>query len=292
MALFHQLPSRNDPKDKEWEKLNRAAEERAKSAPTASMPSLSHLTYKDYDEVYEPAEDTFLFLDTLQYEFEKGGFFRDATISNGVERNFVVLEIGCGSGAISVFFRRQWKSRPELMEKMELQSFVTDVNKRALDVALQTEEENSGAGQNDGVEEENSQKKLSSMEAINCDLATPLLSRLESSVDVLLFNPPYVPTDDEEVGCLDISAAWAGGADGRRVIDRAVPQISQLLRPQTGTAYLVTVDDNRPAQLAHLFQQQQQHNSSRDSKQQLFMEPLFRRRARNEYLTIQKIFWG
>jgi hypothetical protein len=76
-----------------------------------------------------------------------------------------------------------------------------------------------------------------------------------------------------------------------RVIDRAVPQISQLLRPQTGAAYLVTVDDNRPAQLAHLFQQQQQ-SSSRDSKQQLSMEPLFRRRARNEYLTIQKIFWG
>ena len=27
----------------------------------------------------------------------------------------------------------------------------------------------------------------------------PLLSRLHGSIDVLLFNPPYVPTDDDEV---------------------------------------------------------------------------------------------
>jgi hypothetical protein len=39
MALFHQLPYRND-KDKEWEKRMRAAQERAKSAPTA-MPFIS-----------------------------------------------------------------------------------------------------------------------------------------------------------------------------------------------------------------------------------------------------------
>lgn len=66
------------------------------------------------------------------------------------------------------------------------------------------------------------------------DLFSPLKHRLRGCVDVILFNPPYVPTSDEEldqaVKCGDVSAAWAGGIDGRRVIDRVLPQVYDLLR--------------------------------------------------------------
>jgi release factor glutamine methyltransferase len=54
-------------------------------------------------------------------------------------------------------------------------------------------------------------------------LALPLLSRLKHSVDVLLFNPPYVPTITDEAedaqGTADIEGSWAGGTNGMQITD-------------------------------------------------------------------------
>ncbi len=46
---------------------------------------------------------------------------------------------------------------------------------------------------------------------------------LSGKVDILLFNPPYVPTESDEVCGNGIEASWAGGVDGREVIDRFIP---------------------------------------------------------------------
>jgi release factor glutamine methyltransferase len=42
-------------------------------------------------------------------------------------------------------------------------------------------------------------------------------------IDILLFNPPYVPTDSEEAlsgqDDANISSAWAGGEDGMQITE-------------------------------------------------------------------------
>lgn len=40
-----------------------------------------------------------------------------------------------------------------------------------------------------------------------------------------VFNPPYVPTPDEEVLRSGIAQAWAGGNRGRVVIDKFLPVV-------------------------------------------------------------------
>ena len=69
-------------------------------------------------------------------------------------------------------------------------------------------------------------------------------NRLEKSIDVLLFNPPYVVTESNELGFGDLRAAWAGGKKGREVMDRLFPLIDFILSP-TGVFYLVCIKPNQ-----------------------------------------------
>jgi hypothetical protein len=84
-----------------------------------------------------------------------------------------------------------------------------------------------------------------------------------------IFNPPYVPTPDDEVvapvlrdgpagdggdegagggagGLGIVAAAWAGGDRGRRVVDRLLPQLGELLSDE-GEAFVIAVQENDPA---------------------------------------------
>lgn len=267
MAEFHRLCSIQDPlPDATWQEYNTAAEALARNECAAVVPFLDHLSYEDFRSVYEPAADTFLLLDALNYELRTAGIF------GGRSDPVIVLEIGCGTGVPSVFVRNHWHddSMAAVCARPPLVSFVTDVNPRSLEVARETAR----------INHQNTRALPHFFESIRCDLASALLPRFAGMVSMLLFNPPYVPTSDDEVGTTGIEAAWAGGKDGRRVIDRAIQPIAQLLEDRTGVAYLVTVDDNQPNELAELFRQ---HG--------LEMRPFMRRRAWNEFLTIQKITW-
>lgn len=64
-----------------------------------------------------------------------------------------------------------------------------------------------------------------SLELVRGDLASPFLGRLNGMVDVLLFNPPYVPTESEEIDGNGIEVSWAGGKDGMEVTNRLLPRI-------------------------------------------------------------------
>lgn len=81
-----------------------------------------------------------------------------------------------------------------------------------------------------------------------CDFNDDYIQQYENSIDILIFNPPYVPTPDEELGSNGIEAAWAGGTNGRIVIDNFLPIVSKLLS-SNGRFYLVVVEENKPKQI-------------------------------------------
>ncbi|KAM3850746.1 methyltransferase N6AMT1 [Diretmus argenteus] len=179
-------------------------------------PVHSHAGRGDFQDVYEPAEDSFLLLDALEQDAEKLQHMSPS----------VCLEVGSGSGVVSAFLSSVVGSSAVYL--------CTDVNPAAAQCTLKTASCNSV-----------------SLQPVITDLVEGLLPRLCGQVDVLLFNPPYVVTPSEEVGSRGVAAAWAGGRRGREVTDRFWPVVTQLLS-EKGLFYLVTIAENRPEEIIHL----------------------------------------
>ncbi|XP_056345165.1 methyltransferase N6AMT1 isoform X1 [Oenanthe melanoleuca] len=164
-----------------------------------------------FRDVYEPAEDTFLLLDALERD---AGRLREA----GVE---ICLEIGSGSGVVSTFLASSILGPSALY-------ICTDINPMAAYCTQETALLNNVH-----------------LQPVITDLVKGLSPRLNGNVDLLLFNPPYVVTPSEEVKSHGIEASWAGGKQGREVMDRVFPLVPDLLSPG-GLFYLVTIKENNP----------------------------------------------
>ncbi|KAL7028778.1 hypothetical protein ACKWTF_005993 [Chironomus riparius] len=194
-------------------------------------PIYSHLSSKDYDNVYEPAEDTFILLDALELELP---FLKS-------HKPLVVAEIGTGSGVVISALSRY----------LDYQSFgfyAIDINKFACDAASRTAKVNNV-----------------NVEVLNMDLLTSFKT---NSIDLLVFNPPYVPTDckshsnipeqtklyddeSEKVFQKDekmLIKSWAGGVDGCEVINRVIFNLNEILAPN-GIFYLLLIKDNKPKKI-------------------------------------------
>ncbi|XP_022927839.1 hemK methyltransferase family member 2-like [Cucurbita moschata] len=167
-------------------------------------------------EVYEPCDDSFALVDALLAD--------RVNLLN--HHPTLCLEVGCGSGYVITSLALMLGK-----EASGTHYIATDINPHATRVTQETLEAH-------GVH----------AELVSTDIAYGLEKRLASSVDVLIVNPPYVPTPEEEVGLEGIASAWAGGENGRSVIDRMLPVADALLSDK-GWLYMVFLEANNPSQI-------------------------------------------
>ncbi len=68
-----------------------------------------------------------------------------------------------------------------------------------------------------------------SLATLICNLADPLVERLQNAIDLIVFNPPYVPTYSSELDMArstrSIESSWAGGHDGMEVTNKLLEEI-------------------------------------------------------------------
>ncbi|PIA17072.1 S-adenosyl-L-methionine-dependent methyltransferase [Coemansia reversa NRRL 1564] len=178
-----------------------------------STPDTRHISRPEYSSVYEPAEDTYLLLDALENdraELQK-------------QQPTICVEIGAGSGCVTAFLG-------QLLDPLTTLIISTDINPAAVDATIETVARNPSP-------------------AVFFQCRTRFLQSLDShlhgNIDILMFNPPYVVTPTTEIDSTDEASAWAGGKNGREVLDKLLPQIPQLLSPD-GRFYLVVIEQNKP----------------------------------------------
>ncbi|SCU87068.1 LAFA_0E04522g1_1 [Lachancea sp. 'fantastica'] len=196
----------------------------------------------DYNKVYEPSEDSFLVLDAL----EKDQPFLTETLGpNSVN---LVCEIGCGSGIVTTFMMQN-----NIPSKYSIY-VPTDVNPWALESTVRTAQRN-----------ECEQQVFS---PVRMNLVHSMRAK---EIDLLVFNPPYVPAetvpaipqdvesskvtpgeDDPPADWLDL--ALLGGDDGMVVTWQLLNNLNTFLSAN-GVAYILFCARNKPQDVARHMQQ-------------------------------------
>lgn len=203
-------------------------------------PSTSHV---DYDRVYEPAEDSYLLLDTLSSANESQ--FLKAHFSNGTSP--LLCEVGTGSGVVLAFVTAHASS---ILGRRDAITLGTDMNGFACTATATTVNTAARA---------HADSTAYFLGAVAADLTTPLR---DGVVDLLIFNPPYVPAPLPDAlrqlpaDGLDsrarfeqdshlLALAYAGGEDGMVVASRLLQDLPRLLSAR-GVAYILLCAQNRP----------------------------------------------
>jgi release factor glutamine methyltransferase len=143
------------------------------------------LIFDVYEDVYEPAEDSFLFAENLD-----------------VAEGSAVLDLGAGCGILGVVAAKKAGS-----------VLSVDLNPYAVRCARENARLNHVRG------------KMSFLQA---DLFRAMAAN--AVFDLVLFNAPYLPSEESEAESW-IGRSWAGGADGRKVVDRFIAEVPVHLKP-------------------------------------------------------------
>jgi len=193
-------------------------------------------------------QDSFLLVDVLAEEWRT---------RLSLDPPSVVVEVGSGTGYViaSAALLHVASCGAASARPASASFYATDVNHDAVASTRATLAAHGVLSRDDDDDPSLSAAGGIRTHCLRCDLLGPLRSDLAGRVDLLLFNPPYVLTPSEEVGSASIAAAWAGGTDGREVIDRLLPDVGVMLSPG-GTFLLLLLEQNRPEDVKRILEAQ------------------------------------
>lgn len=149
---------------------------------------VQNINIEERSTVYPVLEDTILMADSIN-----------------IEEGDRVLEIGCGTGYVSI-------SAALMGGKV----VGVDINPDAVRLSRRN-------------------ASLNGIDDIDFH-ESDMFENVDGLFDVIIFNPPYLPSEEFQSGAYD--ACWDGGKDGRETSDRFIDALSGHLEKK-GTVYLL-----------------------------------------------------
>jgi len=153
------------------------------------------LEFNTHPDVYDPAEDTYLILDVLDFN-----------------SNDKIFEIGAGCGIIGLY-----------CAKKGADVVCSDINPFSTDLVRENYERNKD-------------KIKGSIDIRQGDLFSVLQSK--EKFDLIIFNPPYLPSKKEDLTGGWFDKAVDGGIDGLSAINRFIDGLSKHLE-KGGRSYFI-----------------------------------------------------
>ena len=145
----------------------------------------------------------------LVYEPAEDSFLLADAALEEAEPGMHILEIGAGSGFVSAVLRANIKG---------IRVLATEINPHAASCA-----------------------KANGVEVIRTDLFRGLKpEKQKASYDLILFNPPYLPTSEEEKVPGWLNYAFDGGASGRETLARFLNEVRNYLKPRGKILVLIS----------------------------------------------------
>jgi len=148
----------------------------------------------DFKNIYPPSDDTYLILDYFNSNINNSFF--DGIKTNMVKR---ILDLGTGTGIIAIFFQIIKKYNPNFNPEI----YASDILEEAITCAKLNAKIN------------NTEDKIRFLQS---NLFESFPNSLKNSFNIIIFNPPYLPSSRLIESKENIDYSWNGGEKGYEII--------------------------------------------------------------------------
>ncbi|MCK4380730.1 MAG: methyltransferase [Candidatus Lokiarchaeota archaeon] len=163
-----------------------------------NIPSLPDpIIQCDFENVYSPSDDSYLIIDYFKRKINQNSF-------DGIKLSEIkkILDLGTGTGIIAIFFQLIKMENPNFNPEI----YGSDILEDSIKCTKLNEE----------INKTNNQINL-----IHSDLFKSFPEKLKHSFDIIIFNPPYLPSSSlikENLNKQNIDYSWDGGLKGYELL--------------------------------------------------------------------------
>lgn len=207
-----------------------------------------------FECVYKPSDDSYLIIDYFKKNVNLHNF-------DGINISDIhnILDLGTGTGIIALLIQIIKANNPNFNPKI----YASDILKEAIETAKINEKLNNFEGE---------------IIFIQSNLFESFLDYHKKSFDIIVFNPPYLPSSDLiEKNKSSVDYSWNGGVNGYNIFLDFLDQAKSFLKNKDGYIYYISSSRTNLKKLDEYIEQRGFKNKILDKKHVFFEDIVLNR---------------